>query len=295
MEARSLFLQKHSSDSRLYSKVILLLAAMWGHGDAHDHKVALTIRHNCGTFMSMLNALYVTRNDEGPEFEERVTAALRSAHLRRLPVAKAVAGVRLDTAPDLIVAGLGKHGTAVLQVKGLRRRFPGIAIVITSGKLSREISAQVYRAGATAVVPLGALDDAIANLAKVFQAGKPKDDRALEIVVEEFHDKATGRLDSDAVARGLGISVSGLAKAVGLTPSALSKRPHAKAAQDALREIEFAVAALRRLLGSDARVRAWLNASHPDLGGDAPLALLTKGTAKDLADYVRGALSGQPT
>src|SRR6202050_2636302 len=47
-----------------------------------------------------------------------------------------------------------------------------------------------------------------------------------------------------------------LAKAVGLTPSALSKRPHAKAAQDALREIEFAVAAVRRLLGSDARVRA---------------------------------------
>jgi hypothetical protein len=55
------------------------------------------------------------------------------------------------------------------------------------------------------------------------------------------------------------------------------------------------VAALRRLLGSDARVRAWLNAPHPDLGGDAPLALLTKGSAKDLADYVRGALSGQPT
>jgi len=246
--------------------------------------------------MSMLNALYITRNDEGPEFEERVAAALRSAHLRRLPVAKAVAGVRPDTAPDLIVAGLGKHGTAVLEVKGLRRRFPGIAIVITGGKLSREISAQVYRAGATAVVPLGALDDAIANLAKVFEAGKPKEEHALgERMVEEFHDQATGRLDSDAVARGLGISVSGLAKAVGLTPSALSKRPHARAAQDALREIEFAVAALRRLLGSDARVRAWLNASHPDLGGDAPLALLTKGSAKDLADYVRGAVSGQPT
>jgi DNA-binding NarL/FixJ family response regulator len=244
----------------------------------------------------MLNALYVTRNDEEPEFEERVTAALRSARLRRLPVAKAVAGVRADTAPDLIVAGLGRHGTAVLEVKGLRRRFPGIAIVITSRKLSGEISAQVYRAGATAVVPLGALRDAVASLTQVFEAGNSKKAGALgETMVEEFHDQATGRLDSDAVARGLGISVSGLAKAVGLTPSALSKRPHAKAAQDALREIEFAVAALRRLLGSDTRVRAWLNAPHPDLGGDAPLALLTKGSAKDLADYVRSALSGQPT
>ncbi len=158
--------------------LLTMLAAKRGARQCADHKAVLMIRHNCGTFMSMLNALYVTRNDEGPEFEERVTAALRSAHLRRLPVAKAVAGVRPDTAPDLIVAGLGKHGTAVLQVKGLRRRFPGIAIVITGGKLSREISAQVYRAGATAVVPLGALGDAIANLAEVFQAGKPKDDRA---------------------------------------------------------------------------------------------------------------------
>ena len=244
----------------------------------------------------MLNALYITRNDEGPEFEKKVAAALRSAHLRRLPVAKAVAGVQPDTAPDLIVAGLGRRGTAVLEVEGLRRRFPGIAIVITSRKVSGEISAQVYRAGATAVVPLGALDDAIANLAEVFQTGRAKEDRALdETVIEEFHDKATGRLDADAVARGLSISVSRLAKAVGLTPSALSKRPHARAAQDALREIEFAVAALRRLLGSDARVRAWLNAPHPDLGGNAPLALLTKGSAKDLADYVKGALSGQPT
>ncbi len=113
-------------------------------------------------------------------------------------------------------------------------------------------------------------------------------------MVEEFHDKATGRLDSDAVARGLGISVSGLAKAVGLTPSALSKRPHARAAQGALREIEFAVAALRRLLGSDARVRAWLNAPHPDLKG-RPAGSSSKGSVKDLADYVRGAVSGQPT
>lgn len=258
--------------------------------------MSLTNRHNYGTFMSMLNALYITRKNEGPEFEGRVTAALRSAHLRRLSAAKAVAGAEPDTAPDLIVAGLGERGAALVEIKGLRRAFPKTAIVITGRKLSGAMSAQVYRAGATAVVPLGALRDAIANLTQVFEAGNPRKARALdETMVEEFHDRATGRLDADAVARGLGVSVSGLARAVGLTPSALSKRPHARAAQDALREIEFAVAALQKLLGSDARVRAWLNAPHPDLGGDAPLALLTKGSAKDLADYVRGALAGQPT
>ena len=257
---------------------------------------SLTTRHNYGTFMSMLNALYITRKNEGPEFEGRVTAALRSAHLRRLSVAKAVAGAEPDTAPDLIVAGLGERRAALVEIKGLRRAFPNAAIVITSRKLSGEMSVQVYRAGATAVVPLGALRDAIANLTQVFEAGNPRKAAALdETMVEEFHDQATGRLDAEAVAASLGISVSRLAKGVGLTPSALSKRPHARAAQDALRQIEFAVAAIRKLLGSDARARAWLNAPHSDLGGDAPLALLTKGSAKDLADYVRGALAGQPT
>jgi len=244
----------------------------------------------------MLNALYVTRKNEGPEFERSVTVALRSAHLRRLPVAKAVAGAQPDTAPDLIVAGLGEDGPGLVDIRGLRRAFPKTAIVITSRKLSEGISSEVYRAGATVVVPLDALNEAIANLIQVFEAGAPKNARALdETMVEEFHDRATGRLDADAVARGLGISVSMLAKGIRLTPSALSKRPHARAAQDALRKIEFAIAALRHLLRSEARVRAWLNAPHPDLGGDAPLALLTKGSARDFADYIMAALSGQPT
>ena len=246
----------------------------------------------------MLNVLYITRKSEGREFEGRVTAAVRTSHLRKLSVAKAVAvaGGEPETVPDLIVAGLGERGSALAEIKGLRLAFPNTAIVITSRKLTGESSADVYRAGATAVVPLRALGDVIANLTRVFETGIKKKDRGLdETMVEEFHDRATGRLDANSVARALDLSVSGLAKAVGVTPSALSKRPHARAAQDALREIEFAVAALRRLLGSDARVRAWLNAPHPDLGGAAPVALLTKGSAKDLADYVRGALSGQPT
>jgi hypothetical protein len=113
-------------------------------------------------------------------------------------------------------------------------------------------------------------------------------------VAASHKSRSTSRIKRVKLPRGWALQIIG-AKAVGLTPLALSKRPHARAAQDALREIEFAMAALRRLLGSDARVRAWLNAPHPDLGGDAPLALLTKGSAKDLADYVRSALSGQPT
>jgi len=250
--------------------------------------------HNYGTFVSMLNALYVTRN-QGADFDRKVSAALRSASFRTVPVTKAAAGRDSGYSPDLIIAGLESSGR-VVEIVGLRRAYPKSLIVVASRKLSREISARAYHAGATAVVPLDALSDAIANLTEVFAAETSKQASALnETTIEEFHNAATGRLDAHAVARGLGVSVAALAKSIGLTPSALSKRPHAKAAQEGLRHLEFIMASLRRMLGSDSRIRAWLNAPHPDLDGQPPLGLLTKGSAKELADYVRAALAGQPT
>ena len=242
----------------------------------------------------MLNALYVVRTKDGAEFQRTVTTALRSARVRRVAAAQAVANTKRSETPDLIVARLEAH-EALNGIADLRQAFPKSLIVVASRGFSQERSAAVYRAGANTFVPLNAVGDAIANLARVFEADERRPSGPDETMVEEFHDPTTGRLDANAVARGLGISVSGLAKAVGLTPSALSKRPRAKSAQDALREIEFAMSGLRRLLGADSRVRAWLNAPHPDLEGDAPLALLRTGSAKDLADYVRGALSGQST
>jgi hypothetical protein len=254
----------------------------------------LIIGHNYGTFVSMLNVLYVTRN-EGADFDRKVSAALRSVHFRKVPAAQALASGKVRHSPDFIVAGLEPGGRAV-EIAGLHRAYPKSPIVVASRKLSSEISEKVYRAGAAAVVPLNALDAAIANLTQVFGPESPKEASALdEAIVEEFHDPASGRLNANGVARGLSISVAGLAKSIGLTASALSKRPHAKAAQEGLRQLEFVVSSLRRILGSDSRVRAWLNAPHPDLDGEAPLALLTQGSAKDLAAYVRAALAGQPT
>ena len=242
----------------------------------------------------MLKALYVTRN-EGVDFDRTVSAALRSARCRKLPVAQAVAGRESGYSPDLIVAGL-EAGGRIGEIEGLRQVYPKSLIVVASRKLSQEISARGYRAGATAVVPLNALSDAIANLTQLFKAESSKQTSALEqTTIEEFHDAATGRLDANAVARGLGVSVAALAKSIGLTPSALSKRPHARAAQEGLRQVEFVMTALRQMLGSDSRIRAWLNSQHPDLDGQPPLTLLTKGSAKELADYVRAALAGQPT
>jgi Protein of unknown function (DUF2384) len=114
-------------------------------------------------------------------------------------------------------------------------------------------------------------------------------------IVEEPHDPDTGRLDTQRAARALGVPLGTLAKAIGSTPSALAKRSSAKSVQLGLREIEFAIAGLRELLGSDRRMLAWLNEPHPDLGGEPPINLLAKGSAREFANYVRSALAGQPT
>ncbi len=114
-------------------------------------------------------------------------------------------------------------------------------------------------------------------------------------IVEELHDPDNGRLDAQRVARALSVPLGTLAKAIGSTPSALAKRSSAKSVQPALREIEFAIAGLRELLGSDRQMLAWLNEPHPDLGGEPPINLLAKGSAREFANYVRSALAGQPT
>jgi hypothetical protein len=154
----------------------------------------------------------------------------------------------------------------LIEIKTIVRAFPKAVVIVASKKVSTETSEQRYKAGVTAVVPLSSLGDAVTSLRRLLDL-RPLADPELRTpgaplrpsesaVVEELHDPRTGRLNAQAAANALGISVTALAKGVGLTPSALSKRPNAKAAQRALRAIEFSVAALRRLLGSDSRMRA---------------------------------------
>ena len=249
----------------------------------------------------MLNALFVT--SKGSPFEiERIARTLsRSAHLTTMRADRTVrGGLKGVSRPDFVV--VAEVGHASLTIKAIARAFPKAPLIVTRKKISTDVSDREYKAGATAVVPFSSLADALKRIVHVSvsadldQTVTPRLSAAPSgNVVEELHDTDTGRLNAREVASILGTSLSAVAKATGLTPSALSKRPDAKAAQPALRELEFSIVALRRVLATDSHVRAWLNAPHPDLSGEAPINLLTKGSAKDLADYVRGALSGQPT
>lgn len=195
------------------------------------------------------------------------------------------------SAVDVVVVADAADARVTPEVfERLAAVFPNTPWVFASDRLAAKVAVNASEAGAL-LTTIDAVPRAIASLERLIRpaAGPGRSD-----VVQEFHDPDAGRLDAARIALVLGLSVSALAKAVGVTASALSKRPTARAAQEGLREIEWVWGTLRRMLGSDTVARAWLNAPHPDLGNQAPLSLLTEGSAAALAAYVRSALTGQP-
>jgi hypothetical protein len=251
----------------------------------------------------MLTTLLVTPNDE-PE-TARISRALGpSARLQTVHAGETTpARLKEVSQPDLVI--VDGASVSLIEIKKIVRAFPKSMVIVASKKISTEKTEERYKAGVTAVVPLNSLRHALSNVRRILGEGAPahvelkqakaSSDAFERSVVEGLHDPSTGRLSAQAVADMLGISVTALAKSIKLTPSALSKRPNAKAAQRSLRELEFSIAALRRLLGSDASMRAWLNAPNADLGQEPPIHLLTKGSANEFAGYIKSALAGQPT
>lgn len=211
---------------------------------------------------------------------------VRRVALRRRPASTAAAPVDV-----VVVADAGSARAPHEVFERLAHAFPDTPCVFVSDRLATRTAAAATEAGAL-LTTLAAAPRAIASLERLL---KPAARGADKGVVREFHDPETGRLDAARVARVVGLPVSVLARAVGVTASALSKRPTARGAQRGLREIEWAWAALRSMFGSDSASRAWLHAPHPDLGNQAPLSLLTGGSSAALADYLRSALAGQPT
>ncbi len=250
-------------------------------------------------FVTMMNALVIRPTEKKHGFPDRaarrVSALLQEAGYSVKVTKPEEIRAHRSFRPDIIVVGSsGLH--AVGEVTAVSHTFPNTPVVVAARSLTQAAAAQAIEAGATLVTPITVLGAALANLSRVVVRATPAPESALERnTVPEFHDRRTGKLNASRIARAFGISLAALANSIGVTPSALSKRPTARAAQDKLRDIEFAWATLKRLLGSEESARAWLNTAHPDLGGQPAISLLTKGSAKAFADYIRSALSGQPT
>ncbi len=177
----------------------------------------------------------------------------------------------------------------------MRAVAPHVPIFVAwLGHPDKHFQSEAYAAGATSVVPVEQVDVAWKNLVRVLTEAKTgfSGVRRHETIVPSFHD-VTGRLDAARVATKMGLTLSQIAKAIGVTTSALSRRPTAAAAQAGLRELEFSWATLLEMLGTVELARAWLHAGHADFSGEPPLRYLMEGGAKRLGDYLRAAVAGE--
>jgi hypothetical protein len=227
---------------------------------------------------------------------------ISSTSRRRAALVRALgrAGFRVQTpdrvehgrAPDLVVV-LGSTGM-LAEVKLMHAVAPHVPIfVVWVDRPEERFVTEAYAAGATSVVPAERVDVAWKNLRRVLSEARGAGTASVhETLVRGFHDQS-GRLDANRVAEATGLTLSQVAKAIGVTPSALSKRPTAGAAQAGLRELEFCWATLLDMLGEQELARAWLHAGHPDFSGKAPLDYLLEGGVKRLSDYLRAALAGE--
>lgn len=103
----------------------------------------------------------------------------------------------------------------------------------------------------------------------------------------DLRDPSSGRLDARRIAARLGVAVSSLATAAGVTQQALSARPDSKRAQTGLLAIARVMASLdTAMLPQQAKM--WLRAPHPRLNGIPPIDLLLSGRAEEVEAALRG-------
>ncbi|HEY3266188.1 MAG TPA: MbcA/ParS/Xre antitoxin family protein [Armatimonadota bacterium] len=110
----------------------------------------------------------------------------------------------------------------------------------------------------------------------------------------ELHAPQSGRLDAARVARLLGVPLAELARLLGKRPGTVAKTPDAPALQPGLRVYERIAAPLLHLAGAPERLRAWLNAPNPSLGGETPMKLILEGHGEAVAGLVERIALGEP-
>ena len=115
------------------------------------------------------------------------------------------------------------------------------------------------------------------------------------LTLQELHDPETGRLDACQVAEFLKIPLKKLAEGLGKNYSTVHKTPTAFALQAPLRSIERILEILDDVFSNRAQVLAWLNHSHPDLGGRTPLDVICEGYVDAVEDMLEAALMGIPS
>lgn len=115
------------------------------------------------------------------------------------------------------------------------------------------------------------------------------------LTVPDLLEPGSGLLDAQLVARFLATDIEDLAAMLGEDPEVVSADPAAVALQQGLSTVAFICSGLLEVTGGNLRsVQIWLNAPHPVLDDESPLALMRGGEIQVVVGVVDDLLSGAP-
>jgi hypothetical protein len=213
------------------------------------------------------------------ERPDALVVDLRSLR-KPLPSSSRVREALASRLPAIFVVG-DDPGT----VRGLRTviRSPHVDFVRMSED-SNEPADEIVERAARLIAGVGA------NAMTAFPSGDP----GLRHTVPGLHAVDSGRLDAGRVANLLGVSLAEFARMLGKRAGTIAKTPDAASLQPALRVFERIAAPLLRLAGTPERLRAWLNAPNPALGGEPPMQLIMEDRAEAVAELVESIALGEP-
>ncbi len=118
---------------------------------------------------------------------------------------------------------------------------------------------------------------------------------SLAVLLEELHSPRSGRIDAGRVAAFLAVPGARIASALDASAAAVHKTPDALSLQPRLAPIKRALELVTQGTRDRAAARAWLNSSHPDLGGDTPMHVLLTGHADAVVTLLENTLAGLPS
>ena len=105
-----------------------------------------------------------------------------------------------------------------------------------------------------------------------------------------------GRVDTEAVAKRLGVKMAVLAHALGMKPDTLRKNPVRESAQPIAQRLVAVIAELTRLFDGDEKsALIWIRKPNPDLEGASPLQVISEGDLDVVEGIVEAIASGQPS
>jgi hypothetical protein len=231
-----------------------------------------------------------------------------SLRLRQIP-ARASNGLDHEERADAVIVDLrslqGRAAASPRVRNTLASRLPAVFVVGNDPGTWRQLrnfrgSAHVdfVRMTEDAAEPadeiLERIERLIVQAREEKTAPAPPGMTALRHIAPSLHAPDTGRLDARRVAHLLGVPQAKLAQLMGKRPGTVAKTPDGPALQQALRVFERIAAPLLHLAGSPERLRAWLNAPNPALGGETPLQLVLEGHAEAVAGLVERIAVGEP-